>query len=1168
MLKNIISILLTLLILLSAFSALPFSAAAEEARSPAPENTAVTELPTQSEEPTEAPTEAGEAGYPVITEIRNLADGAQLSWNSYEGAATYRVYYRRAAVYTGSWEEKYASSGWTRLATVSGNSYVHTGLSDAEVGVYTVRAVGEKGDFISSYNLRGWENTYYAAPAITSLTSDDDGVTLMWNASWKKHGDGSGERYRIYRRVGGGSWVRLASGVTEGPYTDLTAQPGNIYTYTVRMTDSTDSVFLSDFKSSGSVATYLPLTALENTAGGVKLSWSRFTGASKYRIYYRAGGVWTRLAQVSGTSYTDTAIKDGQTRVYTVRALSGESFVSGYKRAGWETTYHSAPVIRSLSNTADGVTLTWQRAIGAEDYRIYRKTGGGAWVRLAQTAASSYTDTTAVSGTTYTYTLRMVSASGDRFMSDFNGGKKIAYVAAPVIKNVENLVSGAKLTWDKVNGAAGYRVYYRTAGGWTRLASTNRTEYTDLSVRNGETREYTLRCVDAKDAFVSDFHRDGAVNTFFAPPEIRSLTASDSGIGITWDRVAGAEDYCVYRRTEGGSWTRLIKTSDTDYTDTSAMVGIKYEYTLRLISADGKRFMSSYLGGKSIVSSVIPAFTSLTNGADGVILSWNNGLGGHYRIYYKSGAGWTRLATVDSSPYTDTAVADGETRVYTIRCVDDSGNFLSDFDREGKSQTYYAPPAVTSVSWYGGSYTIGWKKAQGDVSYRVYRRSADGEGWTRIGDGVVSDLFIDTGAKAGGIYSYTVRVLDAGGKLVSAFTPTPYYCDGTVADGVITQDGAAYRFEDGQPAAGYYTEDGALTYYRAGRRIANDWFITQKHQALYTRARWLCALMRASGAEPDVSEDDAEAVFALAESRGILSAYTEEDLYAAVTRRFAADTMVRALGYPTRAVDHVADVPAGDSLMTLAYYGYFIPDDADMLRPDAAVTPEEFDRLMSELELYRLLKGKTVLSFGDSIMYGAGNEGEGIADMLGEKYGMHAFDYSVPGAVTGVSSGKNHIPDQIRKAVSNGREADVILIDGGTNDTFRTDLGTFTEGYDMSAASEESFTGGLEKAMWLISQTWKDTPVIYIRPHDMALVAQSVEQRYGERGLEVAEKWHAAAVDLFGTSALKTEDPYLRERYTMFDEVKGYRDSIHPTALGYAEFYLPEAAKALAPAFD
>lgn len=345
---------------------------------------------------------------------------------------------------------------------------------------------------------------------------------------------------------------------------------------------------------------------------------------------------------------------------------------------------------------------------------------------------------------------------------------------------------------------------------------------------------------------------------------------------------------------------------------------------------------------------------------------------------------------------------------------------------------------------------------------------------------------------------------------------------------------------------------------------------TQINSAMHNRSRWLYDLMSISGKAEPTDASNPEKIFAQARACGIVDDSVEQDMYLPLNRRFVARTMVKALGYKRRSIGYLADVVAADGDMaTMAYYGYFLPDVNSMVHPDAEITDKEYDSLLSQLNAYRLLKGKTLLSFGDSIMYGTGNSGNGIADMFGEKYGMKVHDYAVPGSTMGYRENRGHIRDQVVRAIKDRIHPDLIFLNGATNDMYHLPLGNFTSGFDMSKAPEATFTEGMEKTLWSLRQNWRSVPVVYMRMHNMDLGDDKKEREFGERSLAIAEKWSLTAVDLYNGTDMNTELPETCNRYTYFETDNGFLcDSIHPNALGYAKFYLPSVTEAVTNLFN
>ncbi|MBQ5343473.1 MAG: hypothetical protein J6Z24_08490, partial [Oscillospiraceae bacterium] len=129
-------------------------------------------------------------------------------------------------------------------------------------------------------------------------------------------------------------------------------------------------------------------------------------------------------------TYTDKTAVSGTKYTYTVRCIGSDgSYKSAYDTTGITVTYIAAPVLKSVTGTSTGVTVTWTKSKGATNYRVFRKEGTGSWKKMADVGnVATYTDKTAVSGTKYTYTVRCISTDGKTYMSAYDTtGKTITY---------------------------------------------------------------------------------------------------------------------------------------------------------------------------------------------------------------------------------------------------------------------------------------------------------------------------------------------------------------------------------------------------------------------------------------------------------------------------------------------------------------------------------------------------------------------------------------------------------------------------------------------------------------------------------------------------------------------------------------------------------------------
>ena len=249
----------------------------------------------------------------------------------------------------------------------------------------------------------------------------------------------------------------------------------------------------------------------------------------------------------------------------------------------------STPSVSSLTNTTGGIKLAWKKVDGAYGYRVYQKTSSG-WSKLKDTTATSFTDSSVSANQTKTYTIRCIDKKG-KTVSGFNskGWSKKYTATTPKITKLTNTSKGVSVTWNKIAGVYGYRLYQKTSNGWKRIKDTTATSYTDSAVSANQTKTYTIRCIDKKGKTVSGFYSKGWSKKYTAAtPKITKLTNTSKGVSVTWNKIAGVYGYRLYRKYAGGSWTKVKDTTSTSFTDSGAKKGKKVTYTVRCIDRKGK----------------------------------------------------------------------------------------------------------------------------------------------------------------------------------------------------------------------------------------------------------------------------------------------------------------------------------------------------------------------------------------------------------------------------------------------------------------------------------------------------------------------------------------------------------------------------------------------------
>ena len=458
---------------------------------------------------------------------------------------------------------------------------------------------------------------------------------------------------------------------------------------------------------------------------------------------------------------------------------------------GFDPSAAAAPANVTLTGAkavSGGIQVTWNEADGAVKYRVYRKDAvNTVWKVIATVTGTSYVDKSAAAGVTYSYTVRGVDADGE-LSPGFDRTGVSATIPKPTapanvtLGDAKVVTGGIQVTWNEADGAAKYKVYRKDAvnTGWKVIATVRDTSYTDKTAAAGVTYSYTVRGVGADGELSPGFDRTGVSATIPKPTAPANVTLGDAkvvtgGIQVTWNEADGAAKYKVYRKDAANTVWRVIATvTGTSYTDKTAKIGTKYNYTVRGVAADGKTLSPGF--DRTGVSATISAPTNVklvgakaVNG--GIQVTWQQANGAvKYKVYRKDTANtdWKVIATVSSASYVDRTTKIGTKYTYTVRGVAADGKTLSPgYDKTGVSATA-APANVTmgSAKAVNSGIQVTWQRAEDAAKYRVYRKDAANTGWKAIA--TVSDTsYVDKTAKIGTKYTYTVRGVAADGKTLS-----------------------------------------------------------------------------------------------------------------------------------------------------------------------------------------------------------------------------------------------------------------------------------------------------------------------------------------------------------------------------------------------------------------
>ena len=727
----------------------------------------------------------------TLREARAATDGITVTWNAADGAVSYNVLRRTDG------------ADWAVLAEgVTATAYTDETAQVGTTYFYTVQSINIDGRTSTGFDTTGVSaRVPYPIPADVEQVAAKAGVGSV-TVTWAEAADA--DAYFVYRSTYAATedtgWTAIAKNVAETRYEDTDVESGATYFYNVKGVNK-DGLLSSGWSAAASATVLYPdpslveLTDAEADPDGITVTWKTAANAVSYNVLRRTDGTdWAMLAEgVTATAYTDKTAQPGTTYSYTVQSVNADGVKGSYDTTGVSATalYPIPAEVKLTAAKASGsaIVVTWKAAANAASYNVLRRTDGADWTVLAEgVKAVTYTDKTVQPGTTYFYTVQAVNADGVAGGYHTTGVSAVVPTTPLQVKLAAAKVSGTSIvvTWEKTDRAVQYKVYRKVEGdtGWTGIATVTGTSYTDSKVTADVQYTYTVRGINADGELSPTYDKNGVSAAVPTTPDQVKLTAakvSGTSIVVTWKQADRAAKYRVYRRAEGdSSWSTLAySVAGTSYTDTGVTPGVKYTYTVRGVTSDGKTLSPTY--DKKGVSNTVPTTPATvklgkaTVGSSGITVTWTGADGAvKYNVYRKSGdSGWTIVGrAVTGTSYTDKSVQTGVTYTYTVRGISAAGKLSAAYDKAGVTATALPGTVkLTAAKADGSGIIVTWAKADGAVKYKVYRKTA-GTDWMTLTTSATGTSWTDKTAQAGVTYAYTVKALNSAGNLSASYDKT------------------------------------------------------------------------------------------------------------------------------------------------------------------------------------------------------------------------------------------------------------------------------------------------------------------------------------------------------------------------------------------------------------
>jgi chitodextrinase len=411
-----------------------------------------------------------------------------------------------------------------------------------------------------------------------------------------------------------------------------------------------------------------------------------------------------------------------EVRIYN-RALTQTEVLSDMNSpitpTGPDTTSPTIPTgLAATAASATQVNLTWTAStdnLAVAGYLVERcqNAGCSSFSQIATPTGTSYSDTTVLASTSYSYRVRAIDAAGNT-----SGYSTTAGVTTPILdvtppsapsglNATATSTTQINLAWsastDNV-GVTSYRIERCQGTGcsnFSLLTTVSVTSFSNTGLTASTSYSYRVRANDAA-GNASAFSNVASATTQTAPDTtvpstptgLTATAASSSQINLSWtastDNV-GVTGYQVFRCLGASctNFTLLNTAPSTTYTDTGLTASTAYRYRLRAADAAGNLSANSAIATATTLAgppdTTLPtapaSLTATATSSSQINLSWpaatdNVGVTG-YRVERCLGSGcssFSQVATPTTTTYSDSGLVASTSYSYRVRAADAAGN--------------------------------------------------------------------------------------------------------------------------------------------------------------------------------------------------------------------------------------------------------------------------------------------------------------------------------------------------------------------------------------------------------------------------------------------------------------------------------------------------------------
>ena len=681
------------------------------------------------------------------------------------------------------------------LLGANATSWSSTGLLAGTTYTHRVRAYDGPNDGAASNTAAASTLPAPAAPTGLGATAvSPSRIDISWtdNSTYE-------QGFKVERSTGGSPFTLVTIvGANVTAWSNTSLVTGTTYTYRVKAYDGPNESAYSNTASATPLPAPAAPTGLQATAvtsSRIDLSWTdNSTYEQGFKLERATGGGGFVLVAVLGanvTAYSNTGLITGTTYTYRVKAYEGpnESDPSNTATATTPAPPAAPTGLVATPVTSTRIDLQWvDNATGEQGYRVERATGGGGFSQVAALGANatSWSSTSLVSGTTYSYRVKAYDGPNESGYSNIVSATPLPPPAAPS-GLVATPISSTRidLVWvDNATYEQGFKVERSTDGvSFTQIAvlGQNAAAFSSTGLLAGQTYTFRVRAYEgANDSGYSNTASATTTSGPAAPSNLSATAITSSRIDLVWtDNATGEQGFKVERSTDGVTFTQiaLLGANVTAYSNTGLVTGAAYTYRVRSYTGPNDSAPSNTATATPLPAPAGPSsLTAVAVTSSRIDLAWTDN--STYEQGFKverstDGVTFTQIATTGANvtTYSNTSLASGTTYTYRVRAYDGPND--SAWSNTASATTPTGPPApssLTATPVTPSRIDLAWTdNSSTEQGFKIERST--GGSWSVIASvGANVTSYANTSLTSGTVYSYRVKAYD--GPNESAYSNT------------------------------------------------------------------------------------------------------------------------------------------------------------------------------------------------------------------------------------------------------------------------------------------------------------------------------------------------------------------------------------------------------------